>query len=38
MLQACYDGLAVARALHSLQKYGEDMPTYEGHARALSST
>ncbi|KAJ3499422.1 hypothetical protein NLG97_g356 [Lecanicillium saksenae] len=36
--QACLDGAIGARALHSLQSYGEDVPTYDGNAHAFSST
>ncbi len=36
--QACLDGAIGARAMHNLQNYGEDEPTYDGNAHAFSST
>ncbi|KAI0399450.1 hypothetical protein F4802DRAFT_37074 [Xylaria palmicola] len=36
--QACYDGAYGARAMHSLQNYGEEEPAYDGNAYAYSST
>ncbi|KAM3428581.1 hypothetical protein MY4824_008729 [Beauveria thailandica] len=36
--QACLDGAVGARAMHSLQNYGEDEPVYDGNARTFSST
>ncbi|KAF1739594.1 hypothetical protein CRV24_001530 [Beauveria bassiana] len=36
--QACLDGAIGARAMHSLQNYGEDEPVYDGNARTFSST
>ncbi|KUI73079.1 hypothetical protein VM1G_08886 [Cytospora mali] len=36
--QACYDGAYGARAMHSLQNYGEEEPVYDGKARTFSST
>ncbi|TQV90119.1 hypothetical protein IF1G_11228 [Cordyceps javanica] len=36
--QACLDGAIGARAMHSLQNYGEDAPVYDGNAHAFSST
>lgn len=30
--QACYDGAHGARAMHSLQNYGETEPAYDGNA------
>ncbi|KAM3566334.1 hypothetical protein ARSEF4850_000747 [Beauveria asiatica] len=35
--QACLDGALGARAMHSLQNYGEDKPIYDGNAYAYSS-
>ncbi|KAK0655281.1 hypothetical protein B0T16DRAFT_8588 [Cercophora newfieldiana] len=37
-LQARYDGAIGARAMHSLQNYGEDKPVYDGKAYTFSST
>ncbi|KAK2593661.1 hypothetical protein QQS21_008630 [Conoideocrella luteorostrata] len=36
--QACLDGAYGARAMHSLQNYGQDNPVYDGNAYAYSST
>ncbi|KAK0613157.1 hypothetical protein B0T17DRAFT_477589, partial [Bombardia bombarda] len=36
--QACYDGAYGARAMHSLQSYGEEEPVYDGKAYTYSST
>lgn len=36
--QACLDGAIGARAMHSLQTYGEEKPSYDGNAHAFSST
>ncbi|KAK8148182.1 hypothetical protein G3M48_000222 [Beauveria asiatica] len=36
--QACLDGAVGARAMHSLQNYGEDEPVYDGNAHTYSST
>ncbi|KAK1826339.1 hypothetical protein QBC39DRAFT_23048 [Podospora conica] len=36
--QACYDGAYGARALCSLQSYGEETPVYDGKAYTFSST
>jgi hypothetical protein len=36
--QACYDGAYGARAMHSLQSYGEEEPVYDGNAYSYSST
>lgn len=36
--QACLDGAIGARAMHSLQNYGEDDLVYDGNAHAYSST
>ncbi|OAA48546.1 hypothetical protein NOR_01796 [Metarhizium rileyi] len=36
--QACLDGAIGARAMHSLQTYGEGKPSYDGNAHAFSST
>ena len=36
--QACLDGAIGARAMHSLQGYGEDKQTYDGNAHTFSST
>lgn len=36
--QACLDGAIGARAMHSLQNYGEDAPIYDGNAHTFSST
>ncbi|KAI0550178.1 hypothetical protein F4679DRAFT_222462 [Xylaria curta] len=36
--QACYDGAYGARAMHGLQNYGEEIPTYNRHAYTFSST
>ncbi|KAK8142574.1 hypothetical protein G3M48_008555 [Beauveria asiatica] len=36
--QACLDGAIGARAMHSLQSYGADMPTYDDNAHTFSST
>lgn len=36
--QACYDGAYGARAMHSLQNYGETEPAYDGNAYTYSST
>ncbi|KAJ2982472.1 hypothetical protein NQ176_g1360 [Zarea fungicola] len=36
--QACLDGAVGARAMQSLQSYGEDEPVYDGNARTFSST
>lgn len=36
--QACYDGAYGARAMHSLQSYGEEEPVYNGNAYTYSST
>ncbi|KAK5654423.1 hypothetical protein OQA88_7333 [Cercophora sp. LCS_1] len=36
--RACYDGAHGARAMHSLQNYGEEEPMYDGNAYAYSST
>ncbi|KAM3502142.1 hypothetical protein MY11210_009160 [Beauveria gryllotalpidicola] len=36
--QACLDGAIGARAMHSLQNYGEDEQVYDGNARTFSST
>ncbi|KAK0631002.1 hypothetical protein B0T17DRAFT_616584 [Bombardia bombarda] len=35
---ACYDGAYGARAMHSLQSYGEEEPVYDGKAYTYSST
>ncbi|KAG6036947.1 hypothetical protein E4U41_005388 [Claviceps citrina] len=35
--QACYDGAYGARAMHTLQNYGNAEPTYDGHAYTFSS-
>ncbi|KAM3443536.1 hypothetical protein MY4824_000422 [Beauveria thailandica] len=35
--QACLDGALGARAMHSLQNYGEDKPIYDGNAYAFSA-
>lgn len=36
--QACLDGAIGARAMHSLQNYGEAKPAYDGNAYSFSST
>ncbi|KAM3549991.1 hypothetical protein ARSEF4850_008567 [Beauveria asiatica] len=36
--QACLDGAVGARAMHSLQNYGEGAPVYDGNAHTFSST
>jgi hypothetical protein len=36
--QACYDGALGARAMHSLQSYGQDKPTYDNNAYVITST
>ncbi|KAF4449549.1 glyoxylate reductase [Fusarium austroafricanum] len=36
--QACYDGSIGARAMHSLQTYGQESPQYDGQARCFSAT
>lgn len=36
--QACLDGAIGARAMHSLQTYGENNPVYDGNAHSFSST
>jgi len=36
--QACLDGAYGARAMHSLQSYGEEEPVYDGKAYTYSST
>ncbi|TWU71214.1 hypothetical protein ED733_000263 [Metarhizium rileyi] len=36
--QACLDGAVGARAMHSLQSYGEDVPVYDGNAYTYTST
>ncbi|KAK3319297.1 hypothetical protein B0H66DRAFT_575768 [Apodospora peruviana] len=36
--QACYDGAYGARAMHSLQSYGEEEAAYDGNAYSYSST
>ncbi|ATY65041.1 hypothetical protein A9K55_005004 [Cordyceps militaris] len=36
--QACLDGAVGARAMHSLQNYGEDVPVCDGNAYTFSST
>jgi hypothetical protein len=36
--QARYDGAIGARAIHSLQNYGEEEPVYDGNAYTYSST
>ncbi|KEY64855.1 hypothetical protein S7711_10778 [Stachybotrys chartarum IBT 7711] len=36
--QACLDGAYGARAMHSLQIYGEEEPVYDGNAYTYSST
>lgn len=36
LLQACYDGALGARAMHSLQSYGQPMPIYDNNAYALT--
>ncbi|KAM3447380.1 hypothetical protein MY3296_008775 [Beauveria thailandica] len=36
--QACLDGAIGARAMHSLQSYGADMPTYDDNAHTFSLT
>ena len=36
--QACHDGAYGARAMHSLQSYGNDEPVYENNAYTFSST
>ncbi|OCK78089.1 hypothetical protein K432DRAFT_418204 [Lepidopterella palustris CBS 459.81] len=36
--QACYDGAIGARAMHSLQSFGEDGETYDGNAHTITST
>jgi hypothetical protein len=35
--QASYDGALGARAMHSLQSYGQDKPTYDNNAYAITS-
>ncbi|CAG9945544.1 unnamed protein product [Clonostachys rosea f. rosea IK726] len=35
--QACYDGACGARAMHSVQNYGEEEPVYDGNACSFSS-
>uniref|UniRef100_A0A8H7NP27 Uncharacterized protein n=1 Tax=Bionectria ochroleuca TaxID=29856 RepID=A0A8H7NP27_BIOOC len=35
--QACYDGAYGARAMHSVQNYGEEEPVYDGNACSFSS-
>ncbi|KAL9615833.1 MAG: hypothetical protein Q9160_009221 [Pyrenula sp. 1 TL-2023] len=36
--QACYDGAIGARAMHALQSYGKNEPTYDDNAYTISST
>lgn len=36
--KACQDGAVGARAMHSLQNYGEDNPVYDGKAHTFSAT
>lgn len=36
--QACLDGAVGARAMHSLQNFGEEVPIYDGRAHSFSST
>ncbi|KAJ2895073.1 hypothetical protein MKZ38_006960 [Zalerion maritima] len=36
--QVCYDGAIGARAMHSLQNYGNDEPVYDGNAYAIGTT
>lgn len=36
--QACLDGAVGARAMHSLQNFGEEVPIYDGGAHSFSST
>ncbi|KAK5656498.1 hypothetical protein OQA88_4475 [Cercophora sp. LCS_1] len=36
--QACYNGTYGARAMHALQNYGKEEPTYDGDAYTYSST
>jgi hypothetical protein len=36
--QACHDGAIGARAVHSLQTYGQDVPAYDNSISAVSGT
>ncbi|KAL7929606.1 hypothetical protein V8C35DRAFT_194073 [Trichoderma chlorosporum] len=36
--RVCYDGAYGARAIHTLQSYGDSEPTYDGNAYTYSST
>ncbi|KAM3065768.1 hypothetical protein ACMFMG_010006 [Clarireedia jacksonii] len=36
--QACHDGAIGARAMHSLQTYGQDEPDYDNNISAISTT
>jgi hypothetical protein len=35
--QACYNGALGARALHSLQSYGQEASAYNGNAHTITS-